>query len=204
MGRDNWTTRAENGWGSGRRLGARASRPRRFRKAKTDRKPPVFHNRPSSGAAGSRTSGSHAMLVQKVLRHFRGCGILLRHLARDSQGGRNGKTQRTQRGWHKERKGLEREEGGHGVPLVRVFPVPLPVDAPAGRLGSGKHAEGHPHPSSLKENKRAAVCGIANSRPVAAHEIRAAVCNNPGSRHMFGAEGHGPGGGEFHGESLVS
>jgi hypothetical protein len=75
----------------------------------------------------------------------------------------------------------------------------LPVDAPAGRLGSGKHAEGHPHPSSLKENKRAAVCGIANSRPVAAHEIRAAVCNNPGSRHMFGLEGHGPGGGEFHG-----
>ena len=55
MGRDNWTTRAGNGWESGRRLGARASRPRRFRKAKTDRKPPVFHNRPSSGAAGSRT-----------------------------------------------------------------------------------------------------------------------------------------------------
>ncbi len=78
MGRDNWTTRAGNGWESGWRLGARASRPRRFRKAKTGRKPPVFHNLPSSGAAGSRTSGSHAMLVQKVLRHFRGCGILPR------------------------------------------------------------------------------------------------------------------------------
>ena len=78
MGRDNWTTRAENGWEIGWRLGARASRPRRFRKAKTGRKPPVFRNLPSSGAAGSRISGSHAMLVQKVLRHFRGCGILPR------------------------------------------------------------------------------------------------------------------------------
>ena len=70
--------RPGNGWESGWRVGARASRPRRFREAKTSRKPPVFHNLQSRGAAASRTSGSHAMLVQKVLHHFRGCGILPR------------------------------------------------------------------------------------------------------------------------------
>ena len=41
------------------------------------------------GAAGSRTSGSHAMLVQKVRRHFRGCGILPR---RDGNGAAEGRT----------------------------------------------------------------------------------------------------------------
>ncbi len=70
--------RPGNGWESGWRVGVRASRPRRFREAKTSRKPPVFHNLQFRGAAASRTSGSHAMLVQKVLRHFRGCGILPR------------------------------------------------------------------------------------------------------------------------------
>ncbi|MBR4189487.1 MAG: hypothetical protein IKQ55_05935, partial [Kiritimatiellae bacterium] len=40
------------------------------------------HHLPSSGAAGSRTSGSRAMVVQKVLRHFRGCGILPRHISK--------------------------------------------------------------------------------------------------------------------------
>jgi hypothetical protein len=38
------------------------------------------------GAAGSRTSGSSAMVVQKVLRHFRGCGILPRRCAREASG----------------------------------------------------------------------------------------------------------------------
>jgi hypothetical protein len=40
------------------------------------------HNLPSSGATGSRTSGSRATLVQKVLRHFRGCGILPRRVSK--------------------------------------------------------------------------------------------------------------------------
>ncbi len=46
---------------------------------KTSEKANVFCNLTTSGTAGSRTSGSHAMLVQKVSRHFRGCGILQRH-----------------------------------------------------------------------------------------------------------------------------
>ena len=41
-----WTTRAENGWEIGWRLGARASRPRRFRKAKTCRKSTCFPQSP--------------------------------------------------------------------------------------------------------------------------------------------------------------
>ncbi len=45
----------------------------------TSEKANVFCNLATSGAAGSRTSGSHAMLVQKVPCHFRGCGILPRH-----------------------------------------------------------------------------------------------------------------------------
>ena len=38
------------------------------------------------GAAGSRTSGSHATVVQKVPLRFRGCGILPRRRARVVQG----------------------------------------------------------------------------------------------------------------------
>ncbi len=40
------------------------------------------HNLPSISAADSRTFGSLALLVQKVLRHFRGCGILPRRLSK--------------------------------------------------------------------------------------------------------------------------
>ncbi len=72
--------KAGGGWGRGRP--ARDDSGKR----KPAEKPPVFHNLPSSGAAGSRTSGSHAMLVQKVLRHFRGCGILPRPTKRRMRG----------------------------------------------------------------------------------------------------------------------
>jgi hypothetical protein len=73
--------RAGGDWGRGR--------PARGEKAKkkTSETPNVFHNLPSSGAPGSRTSGSHALLVQKAPRHFRGCGILPRH-RRWSAGGK--------------------------------------------------------------------------------------------------------------------
>ena len=37
------------------------------------------------GAAGSRTSGSFATLFQKVLRHFRRCGILPRHSTKEGR-----------------------------------------------------------------------------------------------------------------------
>ena len=37
------------------------------------------------GAAGSRTSGSFAALFQKVLRHFRRCGILPRHSTKEGR-----------------------------------------------------------------------------------------------------------------------
>ena len=45
---------------------------------KTREKANVFRNPMPSGAAGSRTSGSHALLLQMVSRHFRRCGILPR------------------------------------------------------------------------------------------------------------------------------
>jgi hypothetical protein len=76
------------GWKMAGALGARASRPQRCWEAKTCRYSHVFHNLPSSGAAGSRTTGSHAMLVQKVPRHFRGCGILPRHVGDAAAEGR--------------------------------------------------------------------------------------------------------------------
>ncbi len=91
MGETTWTTRDNsckvrrlngrrtgNGWESGWGLGARASRPRGSWKTIRGRKSTVFHNLPSSGAAESRPPGCHAMVVQKVMRHFRGCGILPR------------------------------------------------------------------------------------------------------------------------------
>ncbi len=59
---------------------SRRGRPARVasEKRKTSEKANVFYNLTSWGAAGSRTSGSSAMLVQKVPHRFRGCGILPR------------------------------------------------------------------------------------------------------------------------------
>ncbi len=51
-------------------------------KRKTSENTNVFRNLTPSVAPGSRTSGSPAMLVQKVPRHFRGCGILPRRLGK--------------------------------------------------------------------------------------------------------------------------
>ncbi len=62
--------------GRGWAAGAQAARPRGSRK--TTEKANVFCNLTPSGAAGRRTSGSPAMLVRKVPRHFRRCGILPR------------------------------------------------------------------------------------------------------------------------------
>ncbi len=63
--------------------------PERLKESGKQAKTPMFSiiSRPR-GAAGSRTSGSHAMVVQKVSRHFRRCGILPRQGGWEARGKR--------------------------------------------------------------------------------------------------------------------
>ena len=63
-----------------------------------------------SGMAGSRTSGSHALLLQKVTRHFRGCGILPRSCGWRAGGEK--KTNRTKGDKVAGREARGRREGG--------------------------------------------------------------------------------------------
>ena len=83
-------------WKGGRDAAVQSGRGRPAREAsgkrKTSEKTNIFRNLTSSGAAGCRTSGSHALLVQEVLHHFRGCGILPRPSGWRAEAGRRGQT----------------------------------------------------------------------------------------------------------------
>ncbi len=79
-----------------------------------------------SGAAGSRTSGSGAMVVEKLQRHFRGCGILPRPCA-----------------WRAG--GKQRQLGQLGTTLSRC------AAQPGGGWGRGRPARGR---KSEKRGKR--------------------------------------------------